>query len=264
MADDDLDSLYRLPLFEELGPEYREQLLRPALTQCVSAGENLFSQGDRAEYLHVLIEGAVELKGSDRAGNEVVVEVIQPVENFILAAVVTDAPYLMAARTLQDSRLVLIPAEHLRGELYRVPALALLLLGSLAHHYRSMVRQIKDLKLRTSAERIAAFLLSLTREETGAGMVELPYMKRVFAKRMGMTPENLSRAFASLRERGVRMDGSRIIIEDVEKLADFCRIDTVIDGVERGLRVPGQRHAPPLEPAGEGINGSPNNRTDLP
>jgi CRP/FNR family transcriptional regulator, transcriptional activator FtrB len=241
MRNAEFEEVAALPLFAELSPEYREQLLRRALVQRVPTGVTLFEQGDPADFLYILIEGAVELRADDGAGHEALVEVVQPVDSFILAAVVTDAPLLMTARTLTRSRLLLLPAATLRSELCEQPALALMLLASLAGQYRGLVRQIKALKLRTSAERIGCYLLSLAREQGGSGTIELPYSKRALAERMGMTPENLSRAFAALRERGVRMNRSRVVIEDVDRLESFCRLDALIDGVERDLRVPGQK-----------------------
>ncbi len=229
----------RLPLFGALTEEYRHKLLATAILREVEAGDILFGQGNPPEYLHVLLKGAVELRGADRLGNEAIVEVVQPPDCFILAAVVTNAPLLMGARALEASRLLLIPADHLRQELHAEPALALALLGAMASHYRGMVRQIKDLKLRTSVERLGSFLVQLAREQQSSGQIQLPYPKRVLADRMGITPEHLSRAFARLRERGVHMRGSRVVIDDVETLAAYCRVDTVLDSVERELRVPG-------------------------
>ena len=241
MRPEEYEEVAGLPLFTELGDAYRERLLRQALSQRVPTGVTLFEQGDPADFLYILLEGAVELRADDGAGHEALVEVVQPIDSFILAAVVTDAPLLMTARTLTRSRLLLLPADKLRSELLEQPSLALALLGSLAGQYRGLVRQIKALKLRTSAERIGCYLLTLAREQGGSGTIELPYSKRALAERMGMTPENLSRAFASLRDRGVRMNRSRVVIDDVERLESFCQLDTLIDGVERNLRVPGQR-----------------------
>lgn len=246
MRSDEMEQVADLPLFTELGDAYRQKLLNAALVQRVPTGVTLFEQGDPADFLYILIDGTVELRADDGAGHEALVEIIQPVDSFILAAVVTDAPLLMTARTLSRCRLLLLPAAKLRQDLHREPALALTLLASLAGQYRGLVRQIKALKLRTSAERIGCYLLSLAREQSeGGGVIELPYSKRALAERMGMTPENLSRAFATLRERGVRINRSRVVIDDIDKLERFCRIDALIDGVERDLRVPGQAQASP-------------------
>lgn len=239
MRESEIESIAQLPLFESLTPEYRDQLLRNSLIQRVPTGVTLFEQGERPDFLHILLEGTVELRAQDPARHEAVVEIVQPVENFILAAVVTDAPYLMTARTSARSRLLLIPAEQLRNDLRTEPGLALMVIGSLARHYRGLIRQIKSLKLRTSTERIGCFLLALAAEQKASGTVVLPYSKRLLAQRMGMTPENLSRAFAQLRERGVRLEGSRVIIDDMELLASHCHPDALIDDVEMGLTVPG-------------------------
>lgn len=173
------------------------------------------------------------------AASQALVEVVEPVDSFILAAVVTDSPLLMTARTYQHSRLLLLPAQELRAEIVRTPEVALMLLGALSGQYRAMVRQIKNLKLRTAAERVGCFLLTLARDQDKGGPITLPYSKRVLAQRLGMTPENLSRAFAQLRDRGVRVERAGVTIDDPETLARSCQPDTLIDDVERDLRVPG-------------------------
>ncbi len=237
MQEQEIERLAFAPLFEELSPENRKRLLEGAIMEDVAAGSTLFEQGDRAEYLYILVEGSVELRGADKQGKQTVVEIVQPVDTFILAAVITESPYLMSAYTLTDSRVARLAAEDLRRALHDEPEVALMLLATLSRHYRCMVRQIKDLKLRTSSERIGSFLLSLAREEAGSGRVELPYAKRILADRLNMTPENLSRAFAQLRERGVFVEGSRVVIDDLETLADFCRVDPLIDRVEDDLAI---------------------------
>lgn len=237
MQEHEIERLSQAFLFEELTPETRRRLLQQATIDAIPAGTKLFEQGEKAEHLYILVEGSVELRGADREGKETVMEIIQPVDTFILAAVITESPYLMGAHTLSDARVARLPADYLRRVLQAEPDLALMLLGTLSRHYRGMVRQIKDLKLRTSSERIGSFLLSLAREEAGSGRVELPYAKRILADRLNMTPENLSRAFAQLRERGVKVDGNRIVIENLETLADYCRVDPLIDRVEDDLRL---------------------------
>lgn len=107
----------------------------------------LFSQGEPPDFLHILIDGRVGLIGEGADGKQVVVEFMEPGESFILAAVLTDAPYLMTARTLHRSRVMLIPAKQLRERVSTDAALASKMLASLARHYRMLVRQIKDLKL---------------------------------------------------------------------------------------------------------------------
>src|SRR5581483_6477545 len=100
---------------------------------------------------------------------------------------------------------------------------------SLSRHYRMMVRQVKDLKLRTTAQRLGAFLVGLAREQPDPRRLILPYDKQLLAGRLGTTPENLSRAFATLRAHGVRTSGARVRLEDVDRLAAFADPDEIPD-----------------------------------
>lgn len=226
----------QLPLFAGLAEPDRTRLLRHGLLQQVPPGTTLFNEGDRADFLYILLAGKVELLAHEGQRDQGLVEVV---DNFIVAAVVTDAPLLMTARIYRHSRLLVLPAEELRTAVSRTPGVALALLGSLASQYRGLVRQIKNLKLRTSAQRVGCFLLTLAREQAGEEPVTLPYSKRVLAQRLNMTPENLSRAFAYLRDRGVQVERDTVTISDPATLAEYCRPDILIDDAERDLRVPG-------------------------
>ena len=60
-------------------------------------------------------------------------------------------------------------------------------------------------------------------------VVVLQYEKRVLASYLGMTPENLSRSFASLADYGVTTQSSSIKIGDYNKLWQFASPSPLID-----------------------------------
>jgi CRP/FNR family transcriptional regulator, transcriptional activator FtrB len=185
----------------------------------------------------VLLEGAVELTARGGDDREAVIEIFWPVDCFILAAALTATPYLMTARTLEPSRLLMIGAERLRQRIREDLLLALALTASLAGHFRMMVRQIKDLKLRNGTQRLGCFLLRLVDEAGAGGVAELPCAKGTLASRLGMTSESLSRALVALRAHGLEVRGSRIVIADRDELERYCRPDALIDRIERDLTI---------------------------
>jgi CRP/FNR family transcriptional activator FtrB len=226
MKTSDRNWIARHPVFESLSDDELDVLLGAAVVHDLPAEAVLFSQGEQPEFLHVLIDGRVGLIGVGVDDKQVVVEFMEPGESFILAAVLTDAPYLMAARTIQRSRVLLIPAKALREHVSANAKLAVGMLASLSRHYRMMVRQIKDLKLNSATERLGCYLLALG-EQRGAGTdgpvtVTLPVEKALLATRLGTTPENLSRAFANLRPAGVRTSGCTVTITDMAQLRTAC------------------------------------------
>lgn len=222
---DDMARISHVPLLAQLPTHQLGTVLAEASVQRYDQGDTLFCQGEDPEFLHVVMDGEVGLYGTACDGDETVMEIMKSGEVFILAAVLTDRPYLMGARALSASRVMVLPAERLRRDLHTVPDLAIALLTSLSTHFRMLVREVKALKLKSTTQRLALYLMSLTTRRTGPAILWLPHSKGVIAARIGIRPETLSRAFAALRQHGVHISGTRVSIEDVAALAEFCRQD---------------------------------------
>lgn len=225
----DLPEIRHLPLFRNMLEANFEFLMTRAYAQVFPAGLELIRQGDPADFLHVVVEGSVELFSTwgDRHST---MAIVHPVGSFILAACIKDAPYLMSARTIERSRIILIPASDLRAAFRRDTEFAVSVITELAGAYRAVVRHAKGLKLRTTRERVASYLLRQSRLVDNAPTFHLPIEKRHLASYLGMTPENLSRAFKTLEDHGVRVEGARVVITDRAKLASLARPDPLLDG----------------------------------
>jgi hypothetical protein len=88
------------------------------------------------------------------------------------------------------------------------------------------VRQIKDLQLRSTSERVGAHLSELyDGTEAGRATLHIEDQFRAIAARLGMTPETWSRSLRRLESVGVRAKGHRIEIEDVAQLRDTSGFD---------------------------------------
>ncbi len=216
----------RLPLFGEMDEAMRERVLSGSFLQVFPPQLTLFETGQRADFLHVLVDGLAELYVT-ASGRDTTMRIVEPVNSFILAAVVTDLPYLMSARTLIASRVLLVPAALMREVIRKDTALMQATMHELALGYRDFVRALTDLKLRQAAERLANHLLDYSAQRGGATAFELGGEKRMVASLLGMTPENLSRAFATLRNHGLEISGARVQITDRVALAAFARPDLV-------------------------------------
>jgi CRP/FNR family transcriptional activator FtrB len=229
MRRSDLELVHQLPLFRDMAPEHFETLVAAAYLQKFPQHVTLVHEGESPDFLHVIVEGSVELFAGS-AGRETTIEIIRPVTTFILAAVIRDEVYLKSARTLTPAQILMIPAETVRDLFGRDSAFARAIVAELALRYRGMVRALKDHKLRTSAERLANWILETDRLQGGSGRVVLPHDKRTLASRLGMTPENLSRSLASLAAHGVAGSGRDIVITDRDALLSWAKPDPLIDG----------------------------------
>ena len=229
MRDEEKSGFRRLPLFREMMTPTFDGLMQIAYSQKFPPRMELIEQGEYADFLHILVEGTVELRAAWN-GREAVMGIVRPVSTFILAACVCDAPYLMSARTLERSRIVMIPAADLRAALRRDPDFAVAAMQELGTGYRTFVRHAKNLKLRNSRERLAAYILQQSRLANGLTSMVLPVEKRHLASYLGMTPENLSRTVKALEADGVRFDGMQVIITDHARLMAVAVADPSMDG----------------------------------
>jgi CRP/FNR family transcriptional activator FtrB len=222
------ENLRKLDLFAQMEDEHFDRLIRASYVQNFPSQIELINEGDPSDFLHVILSGSVELFSSWN-GRETSMATVRPVSTFILAATIRDAPYLMSARTIEKSRIALIPSQDVRSTFDKDAHFARAIVTELAQCYRSVVKAHKDLKLRTSLERLANYLLRHDALSGGSGRFDLPFEKRRLAALLGMTPENLSRAFKSLQAYGVTVDGNSIEIVDRHDLERFARPSSLID-----------------------------------
>jgi CRP/FNR family transcriptional activator FtrB len=216
--------------------ESLDSLLDAALLQQFPTGVILIREGDHADFLHVLVEGLVEIF-TEQNGGEWGISLVNPVSTFILAAVVSDQPYLNSARTLADSRVLLIPAQRVRAIFDQDVAFARIVARELAFAYRSSVKKLKGYMARSSVERLANWILAEARKDAAQGNgqgntqgnIVIPFDRSTLASHIGTTRENLSRSLALLTEHGVRIRGREIVIDNNEQLETFARPQRFID-----------------------------------
>lgn len=223
-----IEEIRSLPLFAGTRDESFRALVRGAYMQHFPPHMELAVEGESPDFLHIIVSGTVELF-SNWQGRETRMQFLGPNDTFILAATLKDRPYLMSARTLEKSLVILIPSEDIREVFQNDAEFAKSIVLELACCYRQAIKSAKNIKLRSSPERVANYLLKLYQKNGNTPDFTLPFEKRRIAEFLGMTPENLSRSFASLKSRGVSVSNRKIHIDDIEKLTDFAHPTPLID-----------------------------------
>lgn len=228
MRSADLERIRALPLFAGMSDSLFRDLTGGAFLQRFPAGTTLLSEGDPVDFLYVLLEGSVELEGTwnDKATT---LAVLRPVSTFILAAVALEADSLMSAHTIERSDILMLSGEALRRCMREDAAFSFAVAQELAGCYRGLVRALKNQKLRGGIERLANYLITQQVRRGGAETFTLPHEKRVLASLLGMTPENLSRAFAQLADYGVVINGPQVSITRPVVLNRLAKPDPLID-----------------------------------
>jgi CRP/FNR family transcriptional activator FtrB len=220
-----IENLRALPLFRSFSDALLASLNELSDFARFGPGELLFNEGDRTGTLNILLSGYVALSRSEPAGGESSMDVIAPVRAIGIATALLDLPAPNAARTVTSARVIVIPAAELQSAITAEPGLGLPFLDYALKELSEMAEEVCQLKLRSSAQRLAEYLLELIDdpEQTPARFV-LPYEKRFLAAKIGCSQANLSRAFAALRELGVGTQQGGVIVRDVAALRAFAGI----------------------------------------
>lgn len=228
MRDVDLERVKALPLFAGCSAETFRTVTGGAFLQRFPAGTTLLLEGDQVDFLYVLLDGIVELEGTWN-DKETTLAVLRPVSTFILAAVVLDADALMSARTIERSDILMLSGEALRRAMKEDAQFGFAVAQELSGCYRGLVRALKNQKLRGGLERLANYLITQRLRQGGEPTFTLPHEKRVLASLLGMTPENLSRAFATLSDYGVEVNGPQVTITRPVVLERLAKPNPLID-----------------------------------
>ena len=204
MPESDFPDIRGLHIFAEMSDENFLALMRGSYVQNFPPQIELIEEGDPSDFLHIVLSGSVELFSSWN-NRETSMATVRPVSTFILAATIVRGVFDIDAKFARN------------------------VVTELAQCYRSVVKNTKDLKLRTSLERLANYLLRQQRYAGGGDEFDLPIEKRRLASMLGMTPENLSRAFKSLQSYGVSVNGNHVTISDQKDLERFAKPSPLID-----------------------------------
>jgi CRP/FNR family transcriptional activator FtrB len=229
----DAERVRALQIFEGVSDETFRAATELSYLQRFPGGTVLLYEGDPVDFLYVLLSGQVELQGTWN-DKETTLAILRPVSTFILAAVVLDADALMSARTLERSEILMIHGEALRRAMANDAHFSFQVARELSGCYRGLVRTIKNQKLRGGVERLANYLIALHAKGGVGDAVRLPHEKRVLASLLGMTPENLSRAFATLHSYGVIVNGADVRITKFRELQRLAKPDPLIDNLAPG------------------------------
>jgi CRP/FNR family transcriptional regulator, dissimilatory nitrate respiration regulator len=214
----DIDILRQAPMFSALAGPVLDELLAGASIKPVSRGELLFVQGDPVTSFFVVLDGWVKIYRLTPSGSEAVVAVFTRGQSFAEAAAFVGGRFPASGEAVTDGRILRLSSGNLLRLIRQNPDIGISMLATTSMHLHMLVQQIEQLKAHTGAQRVAEFLSSLCRADSGNCSINLPYDKALIAGRLGMQPESLSRAFARLKSIGVHIEQNQAHIKDIEKL----------------------------------------------
>ncbi|MBY6242791.1 Crp/Fnr family transcriptional regulator [Methylosinus sp. Sm6] len=218
-------SLRDVPLFASVDGQTLQRLARDSKIESFDDGATIFRQGDRALCVVVVLEGYVKLSRTAACGDETLINICAVGESLYEALTPDGEHYRVGAEAIGDVCAMKLPATRFRNAMRESSSLAGAVIAEASRKVSALIGEIEALKGLNADQRLARFILSLCPPGEDSCSIRLPYDKRLIAARLGVKQETLSRAFAKLRDIGVRTEMRDVQVENVLRLAAECRGD---------------------------------------
>jgi CRP-like cAMP-binding protein len=194
-----------------LSPHERDALAQVSAHVAFRKGEELYREGEIAEFLYILISGYVRTERAASAGPARVTAFRSGGDLVGLAA---EGHYLETARAIATCSAYRVPLGALESLLRADSTLGLRLLCKLASVVAAAQRHAMILACKGAVGRLAMFLdlMEQGQRERGwdADLVFLPMSRADIASHIGLSVEAVSRAFSTLEAQGaVSLRGKR-------------------------------------------------------
>ena len=199
--------------FEGIADSELALLAAHARLRRFGGGEIIFLEGEPADGLWIVEQGAVKIFKLSKDGSEHILHLRGPGNTFNDIAALDGGPNPAGAAALgAEVRVWLLPAAVIDQVLGSNPQVARNVIRRLARRVRTLVGQIEDLTLHSVIVRLARFLL---RQAEDASLAGPGITRAAIAAHINTTPQTISTLLHTLQETGaIRFDRHRIVIED--------------------------------------------------
>lgn len=191
----------------------------------VPHGATLFDEGAVADYVYNLTAGCMKLYKLLPDGRRQITGFVFPGDFLGLAH---DTEYVYAAEAVSDASLCKFKRSHLSGLFEEFPRLESRLLSMSRDELVEAHNQMLLLGRKTAQERIASFLLMLSRRaeelRVAVNPVDVPMSRNDIGDYLGLTTETVSRTLTRLKNSGfiVLNSDRKIDIADRETLEEMA------------------------------------------
>jgi len=193
----------------------------------LAPGRLAISEGDPATDLFNVVRGSVKLYKLLPDGRRQVTGFLFPGD---FLGIAFNDTYAYSAEAIESVQLCRFPRGKLESLLIELPKLERRLLGEAANELAAAQDQMLLLGRKTAQERVASFIVSLSRKaekrKKPASPIALPMSRTDIADYLGLTTETVSRTLTQLRQAGLIATNRRNQVE----ILNSRGLNDLIDG----------------------------------
>ncbi len=211
------------PLLENITSELVEKLESIGHKRSYGEDQEVFARGDKAEFLPIVLSGAVKMIRNPEVGKEVIIGIFRAGEMFAVPPVFDGAPYPSTAIAVEKTELLQISRDDFLNILRDSPEFAFQVIGWTCEMLREKTSMIRTLATASPEHRVGRVLIKLA-EDAVALPFRVPVRRQDIAEMASLTTETTIRVVRRFADQGlVRIEHGKIFIDSLEQLQGFLR-----------------------------------------
>jgi CRP/FNR family cyclic AMP-dependent transcriptional regulator len=204
-----------IDIFSGLPATDRQIIADCALLKTFPKNTVLLNEGDRADFLYVVLSGKAKVFVNDEGGAEAILTILEPGGYFGELALVDHGPRSASVMTLEPSVLAIISKADFERCLLNYPTIALNLIRALTQRVRVLTENVRSLALMDVYGRIVRTLRNLAQEQEGKQVIDHKLTHQDIANMVGASREMVSRIMKDLEAGGyITIKNKKITIND--------------------------------------------------
>lgn len=167
-------------------------------------------------------KGKIKVFKLSYEGKEQILHIYGPGHSFGEVPVYEGRNFPASSMALEKSVILFLPRDKFVDLITQTPGLGMNLLADLSRRLREFTIQIENLSLKEVPARLAAYVLTLSKEQKNEKQVVLPISKAQLSNLIGTTPETVSRILKKMMDSSyIKVETKTILIEDYEGLLEL-------------------------------------------
>lgn len=218
-----IETLRRVPLFNELSTEELTALASEVTSEKYDSDQLIFSEGDSGGDLLIVKEGSVRIIKTAPSGRQQLLSIEREGSSLGEVTVFDGGSYSTTVIAITATELLRLKGTHFRNFCSLHPEVAFKVIRVLGHRLRHLRNLVEQLSFATVRDRIIAHLLALAEErgkQSEHGIeIQLDENNEELAARLGTVRELVSRNLGRLHGEGlIRMHRRAVTIPDKDIL----------------------------------------------
>ncbi|MFV0388514.1 MAG: Crp/Fnr family transcriptional regulator [Pyrinomonadaceae bacterium] len=207
----------KLPVFSMY-----DSLLEIGTTRKFKKGRTIFSEGDKATFLPIVIEGTVKIVRFLEPGKEMILNVFRDGDVFAIPPVLDGGNYPATAIAMEDSRLLLVPRVDFLRMVNERDEFSQMALSTMSKLLNETTSSMTNLATASPEIRVGNVLLRLMTKDGGTPPYKIQFRRRDIADMSGLTTETTIRAIKKLEENNLlRIVQGKIVIDNPALISNF-------------------------------------------